>query len=159
MAKTSSVSPQTLVISRLMSATTVVVRERQVPGEIVRAEDELLLGGHGDEAEVGLELLRPLGVIAGQGEESGRGGAVVHGPVVDLVALERLVLAEMVVVGREDDRPLPGGRVLGPDDAGDVDAVDGAEDPVLADLGPQSERDGREIRALGPGPEGLDGRA
>jgi hypothetical protein len=58
-------------------------------------------------------------------------------------------------MGRENDRPLPGAGVLGPDDAGDVYAVDGAEDPVLADLGPESERDRREIRALGPGPEGL----
>ncbi len=61
----------------------------------------------------------------------------------------------MVVVGREDDRPLLRGGVFRPDDAGDVDAADRPGDAVLADRRFQAERHGHEVLRLGLFAQGL----
>ena len=151
MAKTSSVSPQTLVISRLMSARTAESGKRQMAGEIVRPEQACSSAVTRREDEVDLEGLGPLGVVRGQGQHGRRGRAVVHGAVEDLVPGKSLVPSQMVVVGGDDDVAVLGVLRFFPRTRPATFGRGRSGTRVLADLRLQPQGDGREVGVLGPG--------
>ena len=87
----------------LMSATMELLRHGGIGGEVLRSEQTLFFRGDEDEQhralQLGLRMLQRVGDV----EHQRRSRAVVHGAVVNAIAIDGLADAEVVHVGREHD--------------------------------------------------------
>ena len=111
-------------MSMLMFATMASRRHGRMRGEVARAEQALLFGGHRHEQHRALRPLRPLRQRRGRLDQRGDARRVVHRAVVDAVAVDRAADAEVIEMRRQHDVFVAQRRIAAGQHAGDVVRLD-----------------------------------